>query len=188
MPDWQEILSRDGKAVWQTAYRVLGNRADADDCFQEAFLAALEISRREDVRHWRALLQRLATARAVDRLRQRHRQADRQQAADWDALAGHEPAPSQTALDAELSDRLRAALGRLPVKQAEAFCLHCLEGWSYAEVARHLAISIDSVGVLVHRARKRLHQLLEVRLEVPRAAGSDPASGSGPIGPQKERS
>jgi len=188
MPDWQEILSRDGKAVWQTAYRLLGNRADADDCFQEAFLAALEISRREDVRHWRALLQRLAAARAVDRLRQRHRQAGRQQTADWDNLAGHEPAPSQTTLDAELSERLRAALGRLPPKQAEVFCLHCLEGWSYQEVASHLTLSIDSVGVLVHRARKRLCQVLDVHFEVPRAAGSDPASGSGPISPQKERS
>ena len=36
MPDWQELMNRDGKAVWQTAYRLLGNRADADECFQEA--------------------------------------------------------------------------------------------------------------------------------------------------------
>jgi len=188
MPDWQEILSRDGKAVWQTAYRLLGNRADADDCFQEAFLAALKVSRREEVQHWRALLQRLAAARAVDRLRQRHRQAAHRQTADWDALAGHEPTPAQSALDAELSERLRAALGRLPPKQAEVFCLHCLEDWSYQEVAGHLAVSIDSVGVLVHRARKRLRQLLDVPTEVPHAAGCDPASGSGPMRPRKEPS
>ena len=42
MPDRQEIVSRDGDAVWRTAYRYLGNRADADECFQEAFLAAWE--------------------------------------------------------------------------------------------------------------------------------------------------
>jgi RNA polymerase sigma-70 factor, ECF subfamily len=47
------------------------NRADAEECFQEAALAALEFSRRKDVQHWRALLVRLATARAVDRLRRR---------------------------------------------------------------------------------------------------------------------
>jgi DNA-directed RNA polymerase specialized sigma24 family protein len=39
MPDWDEILSPDGPAVWRTAYRIVGNRADADECFQEAFLA-----------------------------------------------------------------------------------------------------------------------------------------------------
>ena len=27
MPDWPTILSRDGPAVWRTAYRLLGNRA-----------------------------------------------------------------------------------------------------------------------------------------------------------------
>jgi len=67
MPDWDEILTRDGPAVWRTAYRIVGNRADADECVQEAFLHALEISRRKPVQHWCALLQRLAAARAVDR-------------------------------------------------------------------------------------------------------------------------
>src|SRR5438445_557444 len=73
MPDWPTILSRDGPAAWRTAYRLLGHRADADECFQDACLAALEVSRRQPVRHWRALLQRLAAARAVDRLRERFR-------------------------------------------------------------------------------------------------------------------
>jgi DNA-directed RNA polymerase specialized sigma24 family protein len=76
MPDWQDILSRDGGAVWQSAYRYLGNRADADECFQEAFLAAFEFSRRQEVQNWRALLKRLAAVRAVDRLRRlRHEDA-----------------------------------------------------------------------------------------------------------------
>src|SRR5690349_16263924 len=99
MPDWQEILTRDGRAVWQAAYRVLGNRADADECFQEAFLAALEFSRRKDVRNWRALLQRVVTARAVDRLRRRRRQAARQEPAHWEGLPGHAPTPLQNAED-----------------------------------------------------------------------------------------
>ena len=42
MPNWREILGRDGPAAWRTAFRILGNRADADECFQEACLAALE--------------------------------------------------------------------------------------------------------------------------------------------------
>lgn len=188
MPDWQEILSRDGGAVWQTAYRILRDRDDAEECFQEAFLAAWEFSRREEVQHWRALLLRLVTARAVDRLRRRRRQAAHQQAADWDSLADHAPAPPQTAEDAELAERLRTALGRIPSKQAEAFCLHCLEGWSYQEVARQLAVSLDSVGVLLHRARKRLRQLLGVPRKASRSEEGDPASNSGPLNARKEPS
>ncbi len=180
MPDWPGIIERDGAAVWRTAYRLLGNRADADECFQEAFLAALEVSRREPVRDWGALLRRLAASRAIDRLRRRYRHGNSPPVADWDALPGPSPLPSQGIEDAELTESLRAALASLPPKQAEAFCLHHLEEWSYREIAGHLAISVDAVGVLLHRARKRLRELLESSPEVPRVAGRGPAPHPGP--------
>ena len=167
MADWQEILGRHGDAVWQTAYRILGNRADADECYQEAFLAALRISRRQEVRHWRALLGALVAARAVDRLRRRRRQARCLDAADWASVADRAATPHQPAEDAELAESLRTALGCIPSKQAEAFCLHHLEGWSYQEVAEQLAVSVDHIGVLLHRRRKRLRHLLGTSLDRP---------------------
>lgn len=182
MPDWQEILSRDGPAVWQTAYRLLGNRADADECFQEAFLAALEVSRRQEVRHWRALLQRLAAARAVDRLRERGRRGRPEPVADWGAVPGRAPSPSQDAEDAELAEQLRQALAQVPPQQAQVFCLHCLEDWSYQEIAQQLGVSTDAVGVLLHRARQRLRELLAAAL------GAPPAPGPKPARPRKEPS
>lgn len=177
MPDWQEVLSSDGPAVWRTAYRLLGNAADADECFQEAFLDALEVSRRGEVRHWRGLLQRLVTARAVDRLRSNRRRGDPARVVDWAAVRDSGPSPLQSAEEAELAGRLRAALAKVPPKQAEVFCLHRLEGWSYQEIARHLAVSTDAVGVLLHRARKRLQQLL---------SASAPTNASGPGGRHTE--
>jgi RNA polymerase sigma-70 factor, ECF subfamily len=179
MPDWQEIIDRDGKAVWQTAYRIVGNRADADECFQEAFLAALEVSRREEVRNWRALLQRLATARAVDRLRSRYRQGSQQRPDDWDALPGPAPTASQIVEDSELADWLASALASLPLQQAEVFCLHCREDWSYREIAQHLAITVDSVGVLLHRARKQLRALFDASSKSPSGVADTPAAGQG---------
>lgn len=71
--DWKTILERDGPTAWRAAYRLLGNAADADDCLQDAALAAVQLARREPVGNWRALLTRLASARALDRLRQRYR-------------------------------------------------------------------------------------------------------------------
>jgi RNA polymerase sigma-70 factor (ECF subfamily) len=160
MPDWEVIVRRDGPTVWRIVYRLLNNRADADECFQETFLAALEVSQREKVENWRALLQRLASARAIDRLRERCRRRCREQTADWNVLAGNEPPPSQGAEEAELAQRLRDALAQIPAQQAEVFCLHGLEGWSYQEIAEQLSLSINLVGVLLHRARKRLRELL----------------------------
>lgn len=174
MPDWQEIISRDGTAVWGSLFRILGNRADADECFQEVFVGALEVSRREEVRHWRPFLLRLASARAADRLRQRVRIAPREEPIDWDTIRGPAPSPGEIVENDELADRLREALARIPSKQAEIFCLQSLEGWSYEEIAAHLGISVDDVGVTLHRARKRLRELL------------DPATGES-LGPVEDR-
>lgn len=159
MPDWDEIVRLDGPAAWRSAYRLTANRADADECLQEALVAAVGIARREEVRSWRALLQRLASARALDRLRRRRRRPF-EPVADWGAVRGPLPEPSDAAEEAELAGSLRDALGRIPPKQAEAFCLVALEGWSYAEVSTHLGLSVNAVGVLLHRARGRLRTLL----------------------------
>ena len=65
MIDWQSIINKHGPAVWQTAYRLLGNHADTADCFQETFICALELSRRQRVRSFPALLVRSATTQAI---------------------------------------------------------------------------------------------------------------------------
>jgi RNA polymerase sigma-70 factor, ECF subfamily len=162
MVDWDAIVAREGPAVWRTAYRLVGNRADAEDCFQETFLAALPIFRRERVDHPQALLQRLATARALDRLRRRYRRARRESTGvvELGDVHGDELPPSQLAESAELSERLRAALAALPPKQAQAFCLFYLDGWDYVRIAGQLAASVSGIGVLLHRARHRLRELL----------------------------
>ena len=104
MTDWESIVEEYRPLVWQTAYRVLGNETDAADCFQEAFISALEVARREQVRNWAALLRRLATMRALDRLRQRRRQAAHFDPTPEDMpLAGEDPEPFQMAEAAELS-------------------------------------------------------------------------------------
>lgn len=176
MPDWPEILSRHGPAAWQTAYRILGNRADADECFQESCLAALNVSRRQSVRQWTALLQRLAAARAIDRLRERTRRRAREQMVDANMLDSGEPLPTQRIEDDELVKQLRAALAQIPAKQSELFCLY-LEQWSYQEIAEQLEISTSRVGVLLHRARKKLGRLLATTLDNQRATNDRPSAG-----------
>src|SRR4051794_35257622 len=77
MPDWDAIVGQHGRLVWRTAYRLLGNDADAGDCFQETFLSALTAARRERIENWAGFLRRLATTRALDRLRRRLGQSGR---------------------------------------------------------------------------------------------------------------
>jgi DNA-directed RNA polymerase specialized sigma24 family protein len=68
MADWSEVVRRHGPLVWRTAYRLLSHEADAADCFQRTFLAAVELA---------AALARLTTARALEQLRKRYREAGR---------------------------------------------------------------------------------------------------------------
>ncbi len=163
MTDWERIVHRHGGAVWQTAYRLLGNHEEAADCWQETFLGALELSRRQEVRHWRAVLTRICTRRAVDQLRRRLRSVSRHtDLPDTATMASPNPGPVEAAQAAELSTRLRLALASLPAQQAEVFCLRCLSDLSYRDIARELAIKTSAVGVLLHRARSRLRDLLSV--------------------------
>jgi RNA polymerase sigma-70 factor (ECF subfamily) len=161
MVDWDAIVTREGPAVWRTAYRLLGNAADAEDCFQETFLSAFALSRQESFAFPKALLHRLATARAIDRLRRRYRRANRERGViEFDEPSADYPGPLQLAESAELSDCLRAALAALPANQAQAFCLFHLDGWDYAQIATHLDASVNGVGVLLHRARRTLRERL----------------------------
>ena len=172
MIDWEGIVAREGDGVWRRVYRLLGNRADADEVFQETFLAALSFSKRQVVESWGALLHRLATARAIDRLRHRQRRNSRSEMVDFDFVGSGEAEPFQNAQAGELSERLRVALGRLPERQAEVFCLHALEGWKHEEIAKLMQITTDAVGVLLHRARARLRELLAPLMRVERQVRS----------------
>jgi RNA polymerase sigma-70 factor, ECF subfamily len=170
MVDWQQIIDEHGTTVWRRLWRMLGNRADADECFQETLLAALQVSRRQKIESWPALLRGLATARAMDRLRQRYRQNDllgiagdasgNGRPTPVESVASAEPDPSGRLVASELSQRLRKALACLPSKQAEAICLYALDGWSHQEIGLQLGMTENSVGVTIHRAWQRLRELL----------------------------
>jgi RNA polymerase sigma factor (sigma-70 family) len=162
MPDWDAIVGIHGQVVWRTVYRLLGNHADAGDCFQETFLSALTASRRQRIENWGGFLRRLATARALDRIRLRLRQSGRNgRLANEATVPCPAPGPVRLAELQELTDQVRRCLADLPPKQAEAVCLHYLEEWSYQQIGQHMGIAANAVGSLLHRARSRLRETLE---------------------------
>lgn len=162
MTAWETIVSQHVEIVRRTVYRLVGNDADAWDCVQETFLEAVRIDRREPVRNWPALLRHVATARALDLLRARSRQRSRSSAeADPAEAISREPSPSGHAEANELAERLRAAVGQLPSRQAQVFCLSCFEQMTSEEIAERLGVSPTATRMLLSRARRRLRRLLE---------------------------
>ncbi len=56
--------------------------------------------------------------------------------------------------------KVLSLLDELPEKQREIFQLREVEGLDYTEIAAHLEISLDQVKVNLHRARKRIRELM----------------------------
>src|SRR5437773_4181151 len=112
MADWEAIVAEHGPQVWRTAFRILNHYADAHDGYQDAFLAACQITPR-DPADWGRILTCLATRKAVDLLRKRIRAA---RVGPLDVAP--EPAtiddPAQSVRVSELLDKLRAGLAELP--------------------------------------------------------------------------
>ncbi len=151
--------------VWQTVWRVLSHEADARDCYQDVFLEAIRVSRREEVKRWGGLLRRIATTRAIDTLRSRYRRTGPVEPVPVEAIAGRVGEAESAAMTRELAQRLRTEVARLPEQQAVAFWLHSIEQAPYADVGEALGIEVSHARVLVHRARARLKEVLDEGLE-----------------------
>lgn len=156
MTDWDRIVRDHSTMVFATAWRILGHAADTEDVVQEVFMQAHQMSAAEPVRCWEALLRRLASCRALDRLRQRRSSTP----LDEVTLPSSEATPVDAALQSELAERLRLALAQLPPREASVFCLRYFDEMAYDEIARALGISPGAVGTALHKARARLETLL----------------------------
>ena len=160
MTNWESLVHEHKQLVWDTVYRLVGNHADALDCFQDTFLEAVKVARKTEVREWSAMLRHLATLRSLDLLRVRYRIRDHTDPHFDPAIAISRGAgPREEAEAGELAARLRRALANLPAQQATVFCLCRLESRTYQEAATLLGVEMNNVGVLLHRASKQLRHV-----------------------------
>jgi RNA polymerase sigma-70 factor (ECF subfamily) len=160
LEDWDQILDDFGPMVWKQTLRLLGNASDAADCFQITMLEAFELSGRQEIRNWGALLRRLAILRSLDRLRARYRERKDPRPVDEIAIVAKDSPTDNSIDEQELAEHLRMALTKLPANQAEAFGLRWVDGLSNEQVAKQMGITTNHTRVLLHRARLALHKLL----------------------------
>jgi RNA polymerase sigma-70 factor (ECF subfamily) len=159
---WEKLVAAQGGRVWKTIRRLLGDSGDcadaAADCFQETFLEFFDVSRRTRVNSAGALLVRIATRRAIDRIRRRvveRRRRPKSDSVDTDRPS-RDPGPADHAAADELQTLLRDALGELDPEQTAVFCLTQFEQMSNPDVAELLGLRVNHVAVLLHRARREL--------------------------------
>jgi RNA polymerase sigma-70 factor (ECF subfamily) len=154
--DWDRIVREHGPMVFATAWRILGHAADAEDVVQEVFLQVHQLHQAGPVRYWVGLLRRLATCRALDRLRQRRHTVPLDDA----ALASNSHTPDADLLEKELAERLRLAITQLPQREGAVFCMRYFEDLSYQQIAEALRIKAGAVATALHKARAKLEAFL----------------------------
>jgi RNA polymerase sigma-70 factor (ECF subfamily) len=141
--------------VLRTAFRILGNWADAEDVAQEVFLRlhrhGLEFANDGAVGGW---LYRVTVNLCVDRTR------SARVSQELPELVSRDRSAEAAVLMAEKELRLMAALALLPAKERAAVVLREIEGLSTAEVAAALGSSEVTVRSQISKALVRLRGIL----------------------------
>ncbi len=120
MIDWETIVEQHGPDVWRTTYRLLSDRDQASDCYQETFLQAVKYARRHTVENWASMLKRIATARALDCLLRRYRRGTTPFSDDG-PVDSREQLPEQPVEMREWMDHLRPSRTLLGNEQTAGF-------------------------------------------------------------------
>jgi RNA polymerase sigma-70 factor (ECF subfamily) len=159
--DWPDLLARHDRWLRTAVFARLRERDGVDEVMQAVAVAAIEqrapildLSKAAPWLYRLAVWQTLLYRRRAGRQRKLAGNYG-QQVATRDAGR-----PAATPLSWLLSDErqslVRAALARLPRRDAEILLLKYTEDWSYRELAAHLGISDSAVETRLHRARARM--------------------------------
>ncbi|WP_078962220.1 RNA polymerase sigma factor [Streptomyces hygroscopicus] len=150
---------------WLAARAVMlsGNRQNAEDAVQEAYIEAMR--RWPEVRTCAS-----PEAWVTTTMRRKLSRDGRRWWFRWKPVELTVPAAT-TATVEETAEALAAlrALGTLPPRQRQVVVMHSLEGMSYQAISAELGISVGSVGSNLHKARARLSLLLDVSPDLSRS-------------------
>ena len=149
-----------GGKLYGVAYRILGNRSEAEEAVQEAFVkiwhsAGRFQAGRGSAQGW---LISIARNQAIDLLRSRRAPArDISQMFD---LADPGPTPEASAVGSDDRRRIEDCLGALPSDRAQAVRAAYVEGWSYDELARRFEVPLNTMRTWLRRALISLRECL----------------------------
>ena len=149
-PEAFEVLyDRHGGAAYSLAYRIVGDRAAAEEVTQEAFISVWRSGARFDstrgsVRSW---LLSVVRNRAIDFLRSRAGKAPKLDFDDEAVLEQRQATEltEEEALRRETAAEVRGALGNLPGEQSKVIELAYFGGFSHSEISRILGLPMGTV-------------------------------------------
>jgi RNA polymerase sigma factor (sigma-70 family) len=163
-----------GRACYSLARRILGDEVLAEDVVQDVFLSLWRDARRYDERRggFGGYLMSVTHHKAVDAVRreenQRRRRAPAELLDDQRDDAADVPA---TVWQGVRGDRVREALGGLPVEQREPLLLAYFGGYTQREIAGLTSTPLGTVKTRMLTGMRRMRRALESSLADPGFSG-----------------
>ena len=163
-PTWEEVVRTHSARVYRLAYRLTGDRHDAEDLTQEVFVRVFRSLSTYAPGTFEGWLHRITTNLFLDQARRKSRIRFEGFAEDAaERLPGREPTPAQAYFDTHLDGDIEAALAALPPEFRAAVVLCDIEGLSYEEIAATLGVKLGTVRSRIHRGRAQLRTALAHR-------------------------
>jgi RNA polymerase sigma-70 factor (ECF subfamily) len=169
--EFESLVARTQRQAYNMAYRMTGNRDDAEDLAQEAYLRAYrsfdKYNRELPFENW---FFRILSNLFVDGLRRKPRQAPLSldqplsESSESDyvlEIPDSESDPQEMMMHTVMDERIQCALSKLPKDFRTAVLLCDVDALSYEEIARVMGTSIGTVRSRIHRGRKMLRKHIE---------------------------
>ncbi|MCD9017370.1 RNA polymerase sigma factor [Parachryseolinea silvisoli] len=145
------------RAMYNVGYRIIGDRDEAADVLQEAFISAFR-----SLDHYRgestfgAWLKRIVVNKAINALHKRRHEAmpDDER---WDIPAEEE---AEEYADPLTVERVKTAIHQLPDGYRSVLSLYLLEGYDHQEIAEIMQISESTSKSQLNRAKSKLKEIL----------------------------
>lgn len=185
---YRVLVERHSPNLFRLAYRMTGNRHDAEEVVQEAFLRGYQklgqFAARSNFGTW---VYRIAANYAIDRMRQRKKEEAQREAPRAEVKDGMEndpmnrvqdeaPTPERLTQSLELRKQMEQALAALSDVERTAFVMRHWEGCGIEEIADVLKSSSsaakNTVFRAVHKLRHALQPFVETKAQA-RAMGTE---------------
>ena len=183
---FEELVLKYEKTVYNLALRMVGDRDDAFDMTQEAFIKAYgSLSSFRGDSKFSVWIYRIATNVCLDFLRSKSRKqqvsltvSDDDEDAQLD-IPDPSSDPEQQLMQKMSMQSVEEGLKTLPDKQRQILVMRELGGMSYAEIGKALSLEEGTVKSRIFRARKRLCTFLLDSGNIPDSLASKGMKGSG---------
>ena len=165
IPSWTELVEEHADSVYRLAYRLSGDRQDAEDLTQDTFMRAFRSLKSYRPGTFSGWLHRITTNLFLDMVR--HRGTIRMEALpeDYDRVEGTRVGPERAFEMNNLDPALERALDDLSPEFRVAVILCDGLDMTYEEIADTLGLKMGTVRSRIHRARTQL------RVGLARSAG-----------------